>query len=197
MINQIVLLLPTLVIVAVATWSLLKHTPKFNKTDKVNTVCMAMALVLTGTMLFLFGSTVSFLKGILFILVCVYASVCDIKERQVPDCASVIVLIIGLMNISASALVIRAVECVLVFGFLLLMASLKKSHFGGADVKFISACFMLTGMMCGMDALIIGLVLSVICTLIRNKKTKEKDNSMPLIPYISIGFLTVILIGGF
>lgn len=197
MINQIILLLPTLVIVAVATWSLLKHTPKFNKTDKVNTVCMAMALVLTGTMLFLFGSTVSFLKGILFILVCVYASVCDIKERQVPDCASVIVLIIGLMNISASTLVIRAVECVLVFGFLLLMASLKKSHFGGADVKFISACFMLTGMMCGMDALIIGLVLSVICTLIRNKKTKEKDNSMPLIPYISIGFLTVILIGGF
>lgn len=197
MINQIILLLPTLVIVAVATWSLLKHTPKFNKTDKVNTVCMAMALVLTGTMFFLFGSTVSFLKGILFILVCVYASVCDIKERQVPDCASVIVLIIGLMNISASTLVIRAVECVLVFGFLLLMASLKKSHFGGADVKFISACFMLTGMMCGMDALIIGLVLSVICTLIRNKKTKEKDNSMPLIPYISIGFLTVILIGGF
>ena len=186
-----------LIFVAVSAWISLKHTPKFNRTDKVNSVCMVTVLALSGVMFFLFGSSVSLLKGILASLVLQYASVCDYRERQVPDCVSVMILLIGIMNIATSTLVIRAAVCLGVLLFLLLMASFRKSHFGGADIKLTSACFMLTGLINGIDALIIGLALSVICTLIRNKKTKTKDNSMPLIPYISIGFLTVILIGGF
>ena len=197
LLGQLALLFPTLVFVVIATWISLKHTPDFNKNNNVNSACMITALILTGVMFLLFGSSYNLLKGILLVVLFIYASVYDYKVREVPDCASVMVLLIGILNISASTLFIRAVECLIVFAFLLFSASLKKSHFGGGDIKFASACIMLTGIMGGIDALIIGLVLAVVCTLIRNKKENIKDKSLPLVPYLSIGFLTIIIIGGF
>ena len=67
----------------------------------------------------------------------------------------------------------------------------------GLTVATLMAGVFLIGLMNGLSAVIISLLLAIICTLIRNKVKKTKEQSMPLIPYLSIGFLTVILTGGF
>ena len=77
-----------------------------------------------------------------------------------------------------------------------LAAVISKNKIGGADVKFIAAAMFVCGFPEGLAGLILGLLLSVVGTLIRNKKTKSKDKTMPMIPYLSVGFLTAFMIGG-
>lgn len=91
---------------------------------------------------------------------------------------------------------VNAVAGVAAFGFFFLVAILSKNKIGGADVKFIAACMFVCGVSEGTAGLILGLMLSVIGTLIRNKKNKSKDKTLPMIPYLSVGFLTAYMIGG-
>ena len=106
-------------------------------------------------------------------------------------------LLTGCIGTESKTLVFRFVSAAGIFFFLILLASMKNSKFGGADVKFITAGVFLIGLMNGLSAVIISLLLAVVCTLIRNKVKNTNEQSIPLIPYLSIGFLTVILTGGF
>lgn len=188
---------PLIVFAVLLTHISLKRTPGYSKGNKLNTVCISAVLIISACISFLFGSYFEIVKGILLTVLFTYASVCDYRERKVPDCVSLMVFLVGLINIKASDMIFRFAASAAAFGVLFLFVCFKNAKFGGADVKFCTACTFLVGIMNGLSAIIISLLLSVICTLIRNRITKSKDASMPLIPYLSIGFMTVILIGGF
>ena len=191
------MVIPFIIFALLLTHISLKRTPKYRKESMLNIPCMSVALLTAAYMYFFFGSFLFVVKGIVLTVLFIYASVCDYRERKVPDCISVMVMLVGLIAVKPIDILFRLAATIVVFAFLLLFACLKKSKIGGADIKFSSACCFVVGLMKGIDAVIIGLALSVICTLIRNRILKSKDWSLPLIPYLSIGFMTVILIGGF
>ena len=187
---------PITVAAGFLAYAALRRTPKYKKGEKVNAVAVTAAALVSLGMYFLFGTTIALLKGILLTTVFLYASFSDIRERSVPDWVSVLIALTGLISISGSKLLWNAVAGVAAFGFFFLVAILSKNKIGGADVKFIAACMFVCGVSEGTAGLILGLMLSVIGTLMRNKKTKSKDKTLPMIPYLSVGFLTAYMIGG-
>ena len=62
---------------------------------------------------------------------------------------------------------------------------------GGADIKISTACGFLLGVTRGAAGLTLGLVFSVICSLITRKR---KDEKLPLIPYLAAGFIPAYFI---
>ena len=154
-----------------------------------------MAVISFG-MYLVFGVSVNLLKGILLTDAFLFASVSDFRIRRVPDWVSIVVAALGLVSVPGGKLLWNAVAGAVAFGFFFLAAVISKNKIGGADVKFIAAAMFVCGFPEGLAGLILGLLLSVIGTLIRNRKTKSKDKTMPMIPYLAVGFLTAFMIGG-
>ena len=138
----------------------------------------------------------SVIKGVLLADIFLYASVSDIQTRKVTDAVPLMIFLLGLVNVSRTVLLCRTITALVFFGVFLLLAIVFKNKIGGADVKFISATMMITGFTKGFAGLVTGLLLAVVGTLIRNKHKKSKDHSLPLIPYLSVGCMAALLIGG-
>ena len=120
-----------------------------------------------------------------------YASVMDIKTREVPDSVSVMLLILGLVDVSIKEIPQMLLGMVLVFMPQLISALINPSKaLGGADIKLSSAAAFLLGVQRGLFTLIVGLTLAVIAMpIIRKIRKLPKDQPFPLIPFISIGIV--------
>lgn len=120
-----------------------------------------------------------------------YASVMDIKTREVPDSVSVMLLILGLVDVSIKEIPQMLLGMVLVFMPQLISALINPSKaLGGADIKLSSAAAFLLGAQRGLFALIVGLTLSVVTMpIIRKIRNLPKDQPFPLIPFLSIGIV--------
>ena len=120
-----------------------------------------------------------------------YASVMDIKTREVPDSVSVMLLILGLVDVSIKEIPQMLLGMVLVFMPQFISALINSSKaLGGADIKVSSSAAFLLGTLNGLFALIFGLTLAVIVMpIIRRIRKLPKDQPFPLIPFISIGIV--------
>ena len=177
-------------------WVTIRRTPQYAKGRKVNIIGLCLMAVLSFVLYHIFGVSVNLLKSLFLADAFLFASISDYRIRKVPDWVSVIVALLGIISVSGSNLLWNAVTGIAAFGFFFLTAIFSKNKIGGADVKFIAASMFVCGLNAGLAGLIFGLALSVIGTMIRNKKTKSKDKTMPMIPYLSVGFLTAFMIGG-
>ena len=177
-------------------WQTIRKTPGYAKGRKLNALSICMMGVLSVLLFFIYGISVNLLKGILLADLMLFASVSDIRERKVPNAVSFMIALLGLVSVSGGEMLRNAVAGTAAFCFFFLAAVLSKNKIGGADVKFIAACSFVCGLKEGLASVIIGLLLSVVGTLIRNKKAKIQDQTMPLIPYLSVGFFTAFMIGG-
>ena len=195
-------LLTALAFTAVMTASALlgyvtdRRTPKFRKGVPANVAAVAAVSLMSLAMCFIFGASFTLLKGILLADIFMFASVSDIRERKSPDCVPVAIALLGFINVSGSELFRNAAAAFASFGFFFLAAIISRNRIGGADVKFIAACVFVLGEIAGLGGLFIGLLASVIGTLVRNRLTKSKDKTMPMLPYLSAGFLSAFMIGG-
>lgn len=189
-------LLPIGLASVLLAWVTIRKTPEYAKGRKVNIIGLCLMAVLSFMLYHVFGVSANLLKGILLSDTFLFASISDYRIRKVPDWVSMIVALLGIISVSGSNLLWNAVTGIAAFGFFFLAAIISKNKIGGADVKFIAACMFVCGLNAGLAGLIFGLALSVIGTMIRNKKTKTKDKTMPMIPYLSVGFLTAFMIGG-
>ena len=80
-----------------------------------------------------------------------------------------------------------------VFGMMLVVSLMgKESCIGGADIKLGGACAFALGIHGGIAGLITGLVLAVVINLLKGKNTRQQ--SFPLVPYLSAGFLAAYFI---
>ncbi len=169
--------------------AVLTRTPQYEKKSKFNKICVAVSAVVSLLFVLKFGFTFELLKATLILAVFLFASVCDIKERKVEDYVSIMLLLIGVINVSPTVLFSRAVAFAISFALMFFVAVISNNRIGGADVKFISACIFILGAGRGVFGLITGLFFAVTGTLIRNRVRKSEDKTLPLIPYLSAGFL--------
>ena len=194
--TELLKFLPIVLASVLLAWVTIRRTPDYAKGRKLNVIAISIVAALSFGMYLIFGVSVGLLKGILLTDAFLFASVSDFRIRKVPDWVSIVVAALGLISVSGSKLLWNAVAGAAAFGFFFLAAIISKNKIGGADVKFIAASMFVCGFPEGLAGLILGLLLSVVGTLIRNKKTKSKDKTMPMIPYLSVGFLTAFMIGG-
>ena len=194
--TELLTFLPIVLASVLLAWVTIRRTPDYAKGRKLNVIAISVVAALSFGMYLIFGVSVGLLKGILLTDAFLFASVSDFRIRKVPDWVSIVIAALGLISVSGSKLLWNAVAGAAAFGFFFLAAIISKNKIGGADVKFIAASMFVCGFPEGLAGLILGLLLSVVGTLIRNKKTKSKDKTMPMIPYLSVGFLTAFMIGG-
>lgn len=120
-----------------------------------------------------------------------YASVRDIKTREVSDSISVMLLILGLVDTDIVRPPSMLFGALLVFlpQFISALISPSKA-LGGADIKVSSSAAFLLGAQRGLFALIVGLTLSVVTmSIIRKVRKLPKDQPFTLIPFLSIGIV--------
>ena len=183
------LVLPILAAVGAIVLLVLRRTPEYRKGDKLNKICMALAEFITLLLFFRFGWTDGFFRGIALIAISLFGSVSDIRSREVSDVVSVMILLAGIRQTEIMPLLFALISAAGAFAFMLVCAILTRNHIGGADVKFTAAWFFVLGIYRGTVGLLIGLFASLIGTAIRNAVSGSKDKFLPLIPYLSAGFI--------
>ena len=131
------------------------------------------------------------IKTIILLTLLLYASVRDLKTREVPDSVSGMLLILSLVDTDIARLPSMLLGILLVFLPQFISALINPSKaLGGADIKLSSAAAFLLGAQMGLFALIIGLTLTVIVMpIIRRIRKLPKDQPFPLIPFLSIGIV--------
>ena len=131
------------------------------------------------------------IKTIILLTLLLYASDMDIKTREVPDSISVLLLILGLVDINIGQLPSMLFGALLVFLPQFISALIDPSKaLGGADIKVSSSAAFLLGAQRGLFALIVGLTLAVIAMpIIRRIRKLQKDQPFPLIPFLSVGII--------
>ncbi len=194
--TELLMFLPIVLVSVFLAWITIRKTPGYAKGRRVNIIAISLMAVLSFALYLIFGLRIELLKGILLTDTFLFASVSDYRVRHVPNWVSVVVALLGVISVSGSKLLWNFVTGVAAFGFFFLAAIISKNKIGGADVKFIAACMFVCGISEGLAGLILGLLLSVIGTVIRNKITKSKEKTLPMIPYLAVGFLTAYMIGG-
>ena len=129
------------------------------------------------------------IKTIILLTLLLYASVMDIKTREVPNPVSGMLLILGLVDKDIDQLPSMIIGALLVFLPQFVSALINPSKaLGGADIKISSSAAFLLGTSNGLFTLIVGLTLAVIVMpIIRKIRKLPKDQPFPLIPFISIG----------
>lgn len=177
-----------IVITAFVSKQVIKRTPNYGKEKKINKWYTAIASAISFLLLLRFGLEMPFIKGTALLLIFLYAAVSDIQTRHLSDGISVMVLLVGLIDVSVERILVNFVSALAVFLFMFGCAVFSKNKIGGADVKFITACFFILGVARGTLGVIVGLLFAVIGTLIRNKVNKSEDKTLPFIPYLTVGF---------
>ena len=133
--------------------------------------------------------------GVLIALL-LYASIKDIRTREVPDSVSGMMLILGLVGITAGDLPSMLLGMTLVFLPQYIAAIINPAKaLGGADIKLSSTAAFLLGAPRGLFALIVGLTLSVITVpIVRKVKKLPKNQPFPLVPFLAVGIIAAYLI---
>jgi len=189
MVFQIVFSAILSLVVFKITQKVVSKTPDFQKEDKNIPIYYAVSCISMSSLLFFFGWSLEFIKGLIFMLTLLYASVSDIQTHSVSDVVSAIIFVTGFIGVTMTDLPLMLLSFIAVFGFLFICAMLSKNKLGGADVKLSAACAFLLGFEKGVIGLGIGLFLSIIINLIIERVKKSKDQPFPLVPYLSIGYM--------
>lgn len=137
----------------------------------------------------------STLQGVLFSSLLLAASYTDIKKREIPDRICALLILTGLLKFSFQNLL--GIFTALPF---LIAAMFKEKSIGGGDIKLTATVGFVLGFWKGIYGLIIGLTLLILfyimlrILLIIRKKQVAKNLSMPLAPFLGIGFIVMYFI---
>lgn len=137
----------------------------------------------------------SILQGVLFSFLLMVASYTDIKRREIPEKICILIALLGLLRFSF----VNLLGIFVAMPFLI-AATLKENGIGGGDIKLTAAVGVVLGFWRGIYGLMIGLtllglfyIILVIIAKIRRKQV-AKNLSMPLAPFLGIGFMIIYFI---
>ena len=134
---------------------------------------------------------IEIIKGFIFFSILIYASSCDMKTREVPNHVHIMILITAFIGISPQKLLGMCLGALLVPLPLLVSTLITPDSIGGADIKIMAACAFVLGFERGLAALILGLAVGVVATVIINGKPKGK---FPMVPYLTVGSIAVFFV---
>lgn len=118
-----------------------------------------------------------------YLLILGVSSVYDIKYRKIKDVINVAVIIMAVMKygIFNSHLYFYLLYAILQTVFILIL-TLRSDFIGGGDIKFMFA----NSLFLGFERAVLGVFIgSMFLILINFRKKKE----VPMIPYLSVGYL--------
>ncbi|MCT4563552.1 MAG: A24 family peptidase [Maledivibacter sp.] len=131
------------------------------------------------------------IKNVLFVVVLIYASYCDIKTRIIPDKVHVMIILLGLIRVNWFDSILGLLLVPLPF---LVVALLKEGSMGGGDIKLVGACSFFFGFSNGLVGSSVGLAFGILVNIIyiwymRLNYTRK----IALVSYFGIGYAFVIL----
>ena len=158
--------------------------------------CLIMTLVTISLFLLGLNDPVWVLRGIVFALILLYASVQDLTFREADDFLWVMILILAIGSIGTVPVWSMLLGAAVVFVPQMAIAMFsKKGGIGGADIKLSTAAALLLGFFPGAIGYVVGLAFAILFTLIYNKiKHRTNQKSFPLIPFLSVGLMIGYLI---
>lgn len=129
------------------------------------------------------------LSNLLFVLTLIYAGIYDYKERIIPDRVHLIIIIVTLLTRfnpiqSVLGLLILPIPFIIPIFF-------NENCIGGGDIKLVGVIGFFLGLTKGTLAIIIGLLLSTIVSLLLRK---YKTELVPLAPFLATGSIIAFLI---
>lgn len=153
--------------------------------------CLIMTLVTISLFLLGLNDPVWVLRGIVFALILLYASVQDLTFREADDFLWVMILILAIGSIGTVPVWSMLLGAAVVFVPQMAIAMFsKKGGIGGADIKLSTAAALLLGFFPGAIGYVVGLAFAILFTLIYNKiKHRTNQKSFPLIPFLSVGLM--------
>lgn len=169
-------------------------TPGYNKESIRIPIYHCISIILVSCLLIVFGWSAELFKGIIFMQILLFASVSDIQTHEVKDFVSVLIFITGFIGVTLADIPTMLFSGLAIGGVLLICAMVSGNRLGGADVKLSAACAFLLGFSKSIAGLIIGLFLAIICNIYFSHKNKTKGKAFPLVPYLSIGFITAFYV---
>ena len=172
----------------------ISKTPGYNKESKKIPIYHCISIILVSSLLIVFGWSTELLKGIILLQILLYASVSDIQTHEVKDFISVLIFITGFIGVTLSDIPMMLFSGLAIGGVLLICAMVSGNRLGGADVKLSAACAFLLGFSKSIAGLVIGLFLAIICNIYFSHKNKTKGKAFPLVPYLSIEFMTAFFV---
>ena len=119
-----------------------------------------------------------------------YSSLCDIRERRIPNSACLVILGLGLMD-SAPDCLLGAV-CVSVP--MLFLSVMTGGSFGGGDIKLMAAGGFFLGPAGILQAFVIGMsAAGVYCIWLLVGKRKGRKSEIALGPFLCLGMLAAMV----
>jgi len=156
----------------------------FNKTSILNTF---LSIIISGALYLMFGISMESIKGLILFFCLLYAANSDINTRKVCDIIPILIFITAFIDVKISDIPLMILSAVIITLPQLIISMIKPGSYGGADIKIMAACSFLLGIERGLVAIISGLTVGVITTLIIIKLKKIKDKSFPVVPYLALG----------
>jgi leader peptidase (prepilin peptidase)/N-methyltransferase len=131
------------------------------------------------------------IKNILFVVVIVYASYCDIKTRIIPDRVHVMIILLGLIHIDLAPSILGLLLMPLLF---LVVAFMKDEAIGGGDIKLVGACSFYLGLSGGILGSSVGLAFAIFVNMLYFRYTGlDYNGRVALVPYLGIGYVLVCI----
>jgi leader peptidase (prepilin peptidase)/N-methyltransferase len=128
-------------------------------------------------------------KNTLFVLVLLYAAYYDYKYRIIPDKVHVIIMLLGLIDIS----VVDSFLGLILVPLPVLAVGIIRGGIGGGDIKFIGSVSFFLGIEVGLYGSVLGLLIGIIISGIYNLISSVKVNEFPLAPYLALGYIMVLI----
>lgn len=131
---------------------------------------------------------------LIYIGILIYASIVDYRTFIVKNHVHVVIMLLTLSKLKESNLFFMLLQgLMLTIPFLYL--AIKTNQLGGGDIKFIFANALILGGIKSYYGIIIGLVICIgVWGVKKALRIKGKTNKIPLIPYLSIGYIIILFI---
>jgi len=182
---QMLWLICFLAVTLIIDYLLKKRMEKdFNKTSILNTF---LSIIISGTLYLMFGISMESIKGLILFSCLLYATNSDIYTRKVCDIIPILIFITAFIDVKISDIPLMILSAVIITLPQLIISMTKPGSYGGADIKIMASCSFLLGIERGLVAIISGLTIGIITTLIIGKIKKIKDKSFPVVPYLALG----------
>jgi len=161
-----------------------KMEKDFNKTSILNTF---LSIIISGALYLMFGISMESIKGLILFFCLLYATNSDINSREVSDTIPLLIFLTAFIDVKISDIPLMILSAMIITLPQIIVSMIKPGSYGGADIKIMASCSFLLGIERGLVAIILGLTVGVITTLIIGKIKKIKNKSFPVVPYLALG----------
>lgn len=167
---------------------------------RIKTLAINLSIIISGIVGILIITNQPYLlyviQGMYLFGLLLYASISDLKYREVPNFVWVLIAVFALFDKQLEDIPSMLIGAAIVFVPQILLAIIKPSRaMGGADIKISTACAFFLGLEKGMLAYVLGLVFAILMmTIIRHSKPERKNEAFPLVPFLALGTMIVYFI---